>query len=209
MPMPRPHAAAFALALLLSVAAQRAEAQIDYFARIGATGSTRLVRDVLFDPISTKVGIAPTLFAGLSLPIAPRYRFGIEGAVARGSLTGSVESEEGEEDADLGSLTTLTGMAHLEGPLGIPPLRWRVGLGLVHYAAGEDLGAFAQGGTTRYLVGAGADYRRRWFGSWDLMVSARYDFHRFTTDELRARGFTQTQSVQRGSLSLGLARSTS
>ena len=65
-----------------------------------------------------------------------------------------------------------------------------------------------QGGGLLDLVGAGVDYRRRSFGSWDLMVSARYDLHRFTTAELQDRGFTQSQSVQRASLSLGFARST-
>lgn len=205
--MPRRRAAPLPLLLvLLAAMAPRAHAQIDYFARIGATGSTRLVRDVLFQEISTKVGIAPTFFAGLSLPIAARYRAGLEGAIARGSLSG--DGSDGDDDADLGGLTTLSGMANLEGPLAVPPLRWRVAIGLVHYLPGEELGAFAQGGTTRYLVGAGVDYRRPSFGSWDLMVSARYDFHRFTTEELRARGFTQSQSVQRASLSLGLARST-
>jgi hypothetical protein len=43
---------------------------------------------------------------------------------------------------------------------------------------------------------------------WDLMASLRYDFHRFTTGELRARGFGQNQGVQRISASLGLARGT-
>jgi hypothetical protein len=42
--------------------------------------------------------------------------------------------------------------------------------------------------------------------SWDLMVSARYDFHRFTTDELKGRGFSQAQGVSRISLSVGLAQ---
>jgi hypothetical protein len=39
------------------------------------------------------------------------------------------------------------------------------------------------------------------------MGSLRYDFHRFTTDELDRRGFSQTQGVSRISLSVGLARS--
>ncbi len=205
--MPRRRAAQLLVPfLLLAATPPRAHAQVDYFARIGITGSTRLVRDVLFEEISTRVSIAPTLFAGLSLPIADRYRAGIEASVARGSLSGS--GAEGSEDADLGGLTTLAGMASLEGPLLLPPLRWRLGVGLAHYLPGEELGAFGQGGTTRYLVGAGVDFRRRSFGSWDLMVSARYDLHRFTTEELQDRGFTQSQSVQRASLSLGLARST-
>ena len=42
---------------------------------------------------------------------------------------------------------------------------------------------------------------------WDLMTSLRYDFHRFTTDELERRGFSQTQGVSRVSLSVGLSRS--
>ena len=39
------------------------------------------------------------------------------------------------------------------------------------------------------------------------MTSLGYDFHRFTTDELDARGFSQTQGVSRVSLSVGLSRS--
>lgn len=195
-----------ALTLLLAAGTARGEAQIDYFARVGITGSTQLVRDVLFEPIATEAGLAPSLFAGASFPLSPNLRAGVEGAVARGSLSGSSESGE-EADADLGGVTMLTGMVSLEGPLAIPPLRWRVGGGLIRYTAEEELGAFAQGGATRYIVGAGVDFRRRSFGSWDLMLSARYDFHRFTTDELRDRGFTQSQSVQRGSLSIGFARS--
>lgn len=196
------------LTLLLAAATVRVEAQIDYFARVGITGSTRLVRDVLFEPIATEAGLAPSLFAGASVAVSARNRVGFEGALAHGSLSGSSDAGE-TEAADLGGLTMLTGMVSLEGPLAIPPLRWRIGGGLIRYLPGEEMGAFAQGGTTRYIVGAGVDYRRRSFGSWDLMLSARYDFHRFTTDELRDRGFTQSQSVQRGSLSIGFARSSS
>ena len=194
------------LTLLVAAATARGEAQIDYFARVGVTGSSRLVRDVLFEPIATTPGLAPGFFVGGSYPLSPRHRIGIEGALAHGSMSSS-DDNPGTEDVDLGGLTTLTGMVHLEGPLAIPPLRWRVGGGLVHYAPGEELGAFAQGGTTRYIVGAGVDFRRKSFGSWDLMISARFDYHRFTTEELRDRGFTQSQSVQRGSLSIGFARS--
>jgi hypothetical protein len=46
------------------------------------------------------------------------------------------------------------------------------------------------------------------FPKWDLMGSVGYDFHRFTTEELRARGFAQSQGVSRVALSIGLARST-
>jgi hypothetical protein len=52
------------------------------------------------------------------------------------------------------------------------------------------------------------DYRWPVMTKWDLMTSFRYDWHRFTTDELELRGFSQTQGVSRISLSVGLSRST-
>ena len=191
------------LALLLVATAQPAQAQLDYYGRIGATGSTALVRDVLFEPFETGHGIAPTLVAGLSIPVGTENRLGIEGTLVSGSLRASPEN--GGEDVDLGRLTTLSALANAEGAVS-GPLRWRVGIGLIKYLPSEEAGLFAQGGPLRYFVGGGLDFRRPTFGSWDLMVSARYDFHRFTTDELRDRGFTQAQGVQRGSLTLGLAR---
>jgi hypothetical protein len=51
------------------------------------------------------------------------------------------------------------------------------------------------------------DYRRPVLPKWDLMTTLTYDFHRFTTDELEARGFAQTQGVSRVALSIGLSRS--
>ena len=55
-------------------------------------------------------------------------------------------------------------------------------------------------------MGAGVDYRRRIMAQWDIMASLRYDFHRFTNDELQARGYTQAQGVQRVAATIGLAR---
>ena len=193
--------------IILAAASSRAEAQVDYYARLGISGSTRLVRDVIFQPIVTTPGLAPTLFLGFTIPLAPRYNIGVEGGVARGSLAGATEDASGQsgDDVDLGGLTTLTGIANLEGPVA-PHLRWRFGVGAIRYSPGESAGAFGGGGATRWLVGGGLDFRRGALESWDLMLSARYDFHRFTTDELRARGFTRNQAVQRGSLSIGLAR---
>ena len=85
-------------------------------------------------------------------------------------------------------------------------MRWRAGVGLLRYWPANEQGIFLRGGSTRFLVGAGVDYRRPVFPRWDLMASLRYDFHRFTTDELAARGFSGTQGVQRLSLTLGLGR---
>ena len=192
------------LVLLLVSAAAPAHAQLDYYGRIGATGSSPLVRDVLFEPFETSQGIAPTLVAGVSVPVGTDNRLGVEGSFVTGSLRAS--PEDGGEDVDLGRLTTLSAMANAEGSIS-GPFRWRIGIGLIKYLPSEEAGLFAQGGPVRYFVGGGLDFRRPTFADWDLMISARYDFHRFTTEELRDRGFTQAQGVQRGSLTFGLARS--
>lgn len=192
------------LVLLLAAAAAPVHAQLDYYARVGATGSSALVRDVLFEPFETTPGIAPTLVGGISIPVGTENRLGIEGTIVSGSLNAA--AEDSGEDVDLGRLTTISAMANAEGAIA-GPFNWRVGIGLIKYLPSEDAGLFAQGGPIRYFVGGGVDFRRPTFGNWDLMISARYDVHRFTTEELRDRGFTQAQGVQRGSLTFGLARS--
>jgi hypothetical protein len=93
-------------------------------------------------------------------------------------------------------------MAH-RGPIWGPVHKGRGALLL----AFEETGIFQQGGTTRWLAGAGADYRRPALANWDVMASLRYDYHRFITDELELRDFSQAQAVSRVSLSVGLARS--
>ena len=77
------------LVLLLVSAAAPAHAQLDYYGRIGATGSSPLVRDVLFEPFETSQGIAPTLVAGVSVPVGTDNRLGVEGSFVTGSLRSS------------------------------------------------------------------------------------------------------------------------
>jgi hypothetical protein len=176
-------------------------AQTDYYARLGATFSTALVSDRIINEIEVKQNLAPTLVLGASLPIAPLYRAGLEAAFT----TSGYKSEEASVESDLGTLRTGSLTLALEGPV-TPNVRWRGGVGLLGYFPSEDRGIFLSGGTTRFLAGAGLDYRRPIMTRWDLMASLRYDFHRFTTGELRARGFSQSQGVQRVSVTLGLAR---
>ena len=195
------------LALLSAalVVATPVVAQIGYHARAGVIRSSTLVSDVIREDIVTKAGISPLLVLGATLPLAPRYGIGLEAAYAPGSLSASYDDGR---STDLGGLGSASAMIELDGPIS-GPLRWRGGLGLLRYLPSEDEGIFARGGVTRYLVGAGADYRRPALRAWDLMVSARYDYHRFTTDALRARGFGGAQGVHRVSLTVGLARSRS
>jgi hypothetical protein len=93
----------------------------------------------------------------------------------------------------------------LHGPIATR-LHWRAGVGLLGYWPTEEQGIFLRGGTAKFLAGAGIDYRHPILPQWELMASARYDFHRFNTEELEARGFSQSQGVQRISVTVGLAR---
>ena len=178
-----------------------AEAQTDFYARLGLTGATKLVKDRILQSREVRQSLAPTLALGVSLPFTPLYGAGLEATVTSSGF----HSTEAGSRTDLGTLRTGSIMLGLDGPVW-PRLRWRAGGGFLRYWPAEKRGIFLRGGSTRLLVGAGLDYRRPVFPRWELMVSLRYDFHRFTTDELVAQGFSGTQGVQRVSVSVGLAR---
>jgi hypothetical protein len=173
----------------------------DYYARLGATASSTLLRDALVQEIKVRQSIAPTLILGASLPFAPTFRAGLEAALT----SGGYHSTEQNVESGLGTLRTGSLLLNLEGPVA-SQVSWRAGVGLITYWPADRQGIFLQGGTTRFLAGAGIDYLHPALSSWDLMISLRYDFHRFTTDELSARGFGGSQGVQRLSASVGLAR---
>ncbi|MGH7510191.1 MAG: hypothetical protein ACREMZ_12085 [Gemmatimonadales bacterium] len=193
---------AFPLSLLLSLAAVSVvQAQMDYYVRLGVTAATNLMRDHVVEEIEVRQGLAPTLALGAAFPIAPLYRAGLEATLT----TSGHRSTQGGTETDLGTIRTGSMILGLDGPIGLN-FRWRAGAGLISYWPSEERGIFLRGGTTRFLAGAGLDYRRPAMESWELMVSLRYDVHRFTTDELQARGFSQSQGVQRIAATIGLAR---
>jgi hypothetical protein len=188
--------------LLLAAGAPPVQAQANYFLRVGAVGASKLLKDFITSPITVKQSIAPMVAFGGSLPVGTKgYRAGLEATIESGSF----HSTENGVDTDLGTLRTGTLTAFLEGPV-VDRLRWNVGLGGIAYRPAEDSGIFAQGGTTSFLAAAGADYRYPIHQKWDVMASARYDYHRFNTDELEARGFSHSQGVGRVSLTVGIAR---
>jgi hypothetical protein len=192
------------LAFLLLAGATGLTAQTEYYARLGAVGASNLLRDVIISEITVRQSIAPMLALGGSLPIGPNgYRAGLEGTFA----TGKYHSSQGAARTNLGTLRTGTLLLNIAGPV-LRPIRWRAGLGAIHYWPSDDEGIFLSGGTTRFLAGADLDYRQAVLPTWDIMGTIGYEFHRFSTDELHARGFTQTQSVNRFALSVGLARRT-
>jgi hypothetical protein len=191
------------LALLLPAGVSSLTAQAEYYARLGAVGASKLLRDVIVDEITVRQSIAPMIALGASLPIGGRgYLVGIEGTLASGKF----HSSESGSETDLGTIRTGSIMLQLQGPL-YRQFRWQGGLGGIKYWPKDENGIFLEGGKARFLAGAGVDYQRPLLPKWDLMASLRYDWHRFTTSELERRGFSQTQGVSRVSLSVGLSRS--
>ncbi len=177
------------------------QAQVDYHAGLGLTWASPLLRDDIVDDIEVRQKLAPTLMLGAALPIAPLYRAGLEIALA----TSGYRGDDAGTSTDLGTVRTGSMTLGLQGPISAG-FQWRAGVGLLGYWPAEEQGIFLSGGTTRFLAGAGIDYRRPILPQWDMMVAVRYDFHRFTTDELQARGFSQSHGVQRIAATIGLAR---
>ena len=195
----------YSLALLLVAAtAAPMQAQATYYVRGGMTWSSDIVRDVFTAPVTTRPGLAPTLFAGVDLALNERYRLGLEASAGTASLSTRTPSIPGS-DIDQGRLWTVGALLNMSGDLA-RALRWRAGLGVLHYGGPGDAGIFAQGGTTRALFGAGVDYQLGRGHAWNPVVALRYDYHRFVTDELRSQGFGLQQGVNRISLSVGVTR---
>lgn len=189
------------LALLLPAGVTSLQAQLEYHARLGAVGASKLLQDAIVQRITVRQSIAPMIALGASLPIGGQgYRVGLEGTLASGKF----HSSESGSDTELGTLRTGTLQLGLDGPLR-GAFRWHVSAGGIKYWPSDNEGIFRAGGPTRLLASLGADYRRPVLPKWDLMASLSYDYHRFTTDELDARGFSQTQAVSRVSLSVGLS----
>lgn len=174
-------------------------------ARLGLTGATDLVTDrITTQEITVRQDLAPTLLLGASLPVSPRLNAGLELSLG----TGGLDATEGGESTDLGTLRTAMITVGLEGAL-VWQLRWRAGVGVLKYWPSEDTGIFLFGGPTDFVLMAGADYRRVLDADWSIVAGVRYDYHRFTTDALEARGFSQSQQVHRFGISIGVARSIS
>jgi hypothetical protein len=190
-----------AVLIALPAIASTANAQADYYARLGVTWSTKIARDRIIQEIEVRPSLAPTLVLGAALPFAPTYRAGLEATLT----TSGYHVRENDVDSDLGTLRTVSMVLGIDGPIA-GSVGWRGGVGLIRYWPSEDQGIFLRGGTTRFLIGGGIDFRPALMRHWDLMMSLRYDFHRFTAEELTARRFTGSQGVQRVSASIGLAR---
>lgn len=193
--------ALLALGILLGVTLSPLHAQGRYALSLGGLWSSPLVHDRIEGPLRLQPNLAPTLSLAAAWPISRTLRAGPELSLASGGL----RLKESGGNSDAGTLRSLTVRVGVEGPL-TSGLWWRLDAGLVKYLPAEDAGVFKLGAPRRWLVGLGAEYRRRLNTKWQWFAGLRYDYHTFTTDELLFRGFRGTQSVHRVGLSIGLAR---
>ena len=120
--------------------------------------------------------------------------------------SGKFHRNEDGSRSDIGTLRTGTVLLGLEGPVVEACSLARRDWARSGTCPADREGIFLSGGRRRFLAGGGIDYRRPLLAKWDLMTSARYDFHRFRTGTLEARGFSQSPGVSRVSLSVGLSR---
>jgi hypothetical protein len=185
-----------ALAALLPAALA---GQARYSASFGLTGGTKLSKDRIFQEIRITQQLAPTITLGASLPVSPRERAGLEVALGFGK---SQVKEPGFPTLDGPSYRMLGVTAGVDGPL-LGPLRYRFGAGLVKYMASRE-GIFRQGAPLLLVLTLGSDYHVYTSGTVGLVARLRYDYQRFSTDELRSAGFTRTQDVHRIGLGLGI-----
>jgi hypothetical protein len=195
------HRLLFGLCTVLTLGSTPLRAQhTDYYALLGATWASPLLSDRIVNDIEVKQGVAPSIRAGVSLPLNERFGVGVEG----GFGWSSYQADERGSRTDLGTLPTVSLTANLDGPV-LGRLRWRAGLGTIGYLESGE-GIFLEGGTWRLLAMAGVDYRIPFRSSWDIAVGARWDTHGFSTSALEAQGFSSTQRVHRIFLGIGLAR---
>ena len=174
--------------------------QVRYSVTFGATGGTALLRDRIFQDIEVTQTIAPTVILGASVPVSRRERAGLEVALG---FAGSRIEESGFPTTDGPGFRTLSVTFGVEGPL-FSQFTYHGAAGLMKYLADDMEGIFRQGGPLLLVLAGGVDYHLPIRGPVGLVARIRYDYQRFSTDELRATGFTGTQDVHRIGLGLGL-----
>lgn len=191
--------------LLLGTSVVPARAQVTGRLALGASKSTRLLRDNVLDNTELTLGVAPTATAGLAFPLSRTgpYRVVFEGSYSRATLSVTDDSMTGRVELQKVGLIGVGMM--LDGPLG-RGLRWQAGAGVLWYRPSERQGVFAANAPTRYQLTGGLSWARPIRGPLSLLAMARYSFHEFTTASLVDRGYSSTEGIHRLGLQLGLER---
>jgi hypothetical protein len=188
----------FAVLALAVAAPALLSAQTRYSFGVSGTAGTKLLKDRIFQEITVEQKIAPTFTLGISTPVSAKERGSVEVSLGLGKTE---IKETGQPIADGPDFRILGLTLGVDGPI-VNPVRYRIGAGFLKYLPDkEDL--FRQGGPLLLTLALGADATIYRTASIGLVAQVRYDYQRFSTDELRSAGFSRTQDVHR--VGLGLA----
>jgi hypothetical protein len=169
---------------------------------VGIVASSRLVRDSIVDALTVRPQLAPQVQVRVEAALTPRYDVAGDVSVSRSSLMaiGTGESTR---------ITTLT----LWSPgvtLRARATSWlgaEARLGVLIYDPGATEGTlFADGSPVTPQVGVGLRAERALGAALAGTLHMRYDVHRFTTNSLKARGFTGETLVHRVAVGVTLYR---
>lgn len=188
------------LALLLAAILPASLAgQARYSLAVGAMAGTKLLTDQIFEDIKVTQVLAPTVTLGANFPVSKRERAGFEVSFANWK---SRVVETGEPTIEGPAYRTLSVTFGVDGPL-FSRLTYHGGAGLLKYFPDKQ-GIFLTGGPLLLVLTGGVDYHFPLRAPFGLFARARYDYHRFSTDELQSAGFARTQDVHRVGLGLGI-----
>jgi hypothetical protein len=185
---------------LVACLAAPVAAQATVHLAAGATVGTSIVHDqiVVGRDIGVRPGVAPSLDAGVTVPTGGGYRVGLDARIDHASM----QYSELGRTSDLGSYTTVSVVALVDGPLA-HEARWQVGGGRISYRPADRTGIFAQGGASFWMFAAGASWSHPVRRGLSVLITARYDLHQFITPALRHRDFQQSEGVNRLGLFAG------
>lgn len=175
------------------------------FIRVGVGGavSSALVGEVIENPISQKQSMSPTGTALIGWSFAQGYRLALEGRYTAGTLEVHDDGSSGSDD--LGGLATLQVGVVADGALR-GAFRWEATVGMLRYMPEQAIGVFRDGNPSPLLIGGGISWSHPVGTAMRVIVDARYDYHAFHTTRLQSEGYSGSQAVHRGTLTLGLER---
>jgi hypothetical protein len=187
----------------LAVTSGAGDAQMFVELKGGALLGTPLVRDSIVQAFTIVPSIAPTVAVAAGTQLSDLYSLALSVRWARSDL---VRREAGQTTAVL-PLTVWSGSIALRRQV----TQWatvEAEVGGIKYATGgmRDGTLFQDDAPLLPAVGVSARADRGIGSGWTLGIETHYDFHRFTTQALRAGGLTGHRSVHRVAATLVVRR---
>lgn len=169
---------------------------------IGAVGSSNLVTDSIVEAIAVRPQVAPQLDFRIEKVLSARYRVAGDLSLSRSD----VKAEGASSSSEITSLTLWSPGIGLVAAA-TPWLGAEARLGALIYDPGDTDGTlFADGAPVTPVLGLGLRAEHALTSTLTGALHVRYDVHRFTTDALKARGFTGETVVHRIAVGVTLHR---